>query len=322
MTKYILRRLIQLPPTLLLITIGAFFLLQAVPGGPMSLYTENPEITAADRIRLQEALGLDKPIHLQYWNWLSRMVRGDWGYSLIERRPVLTIVSERVGNTLYLVGLGLLVALIISIIMGTISAYRQHTLLDHLTTFFALVGYSIPIFWSGLIAIVIFTVWLHWFPAGGMYSLGRDPTLLDRLHHTVLPVSVLALYLAGYYTRFVRGSVLEVKNREYIRTARSKGLSEWKIFYRHAVKNAAIPVVTIVTLDLPSLFGGALFTETIFTWPGMGRLFWTAATRRDYPVLMALITITAILVILSNLLADVIYGLLNPQIREGMESEA
>lgn len=288
----------------------------------MSLYTENPEITAADRMRLQEALGLDQPVHVQYWNWLSRLIQGDWGYSLIERRPVLTIVSERVSNTLYLVGLGLLVALIISLTMGTISAYRQHSLLDHVTTFLALIGYSIPIFWSGLIAIVIFAVWLRWFPAGGMYSLGRDPTLLDRLHHTVLPVSVLSLYLAGYYTRFVRGSVLEVKNQEYIRTARSKGLTEWQTFYRHAVKNAAIPIVTIVALDLPSLFGGALFTETIFTWPGMGRLFWTAATRRDYPVLMALITITAILVILSNLLADIIYGLLNPQIREGMEAEA
>jgi peptide/nickel transport system permease protein len=321
MGKYIFRRLLQLFPTLLLVTLGSFFLLQAVPGGPMSMYSENPEITAADRIRLQKTLGLDQPIHVQYWNWLSRVVRGEWGYSIIERRPVLTIVSERVGNTLKLVGSGLLLAFAVAMIMGTVSAYRQHSFLDHLTTFLALIGYSIPVFWSGLVAIVIFTVWLHWFPASGMYNLGHDPTFTDLLHHAVLPVSVLALYLGGYYTRFIRGSLLEVKNQEYVRTARSKGLSEWRIFYRHALKNAAIPIVTILALDLPSLFAGALFTETIFTWPGMGRLFWQAATRRDYPVLMALITVTAILVVISNLLADVIYGLLNPQIRERMVSK-
>jgi peptide/nickel transport system permease protein len=234
---------------------------------------------------------------------------------------VLTIISERVGNTVSLVGLGMSLALVIALSMGTVSAYREHSILDNTTTSLAMVGYSMPIFWSGLIAIVVFTVWLHWFPAGGMYSLGRDPTLADRLHHAVLPVSVLAIYLAGYYTRFVRGSVLEIKNQDYIRTARSKGLTEWQIFYRHAAKNAAIPIITILALDLPTLFAGALFTETIFTWPGMGRLFWQAATVRDYPVLMGLITVTAILVILSNLLADVTYGLLNPRIREGMASE-
>jgi len=284
------------------------------------LYTENPEITPEDRARLERSFGLDQPVTVQYVKWLGRVLQGDLGYSLIERRPVLTIVTERLGNTLYLVGLSLIISLVISSIAGVVSAYRQYSLLDHVTTFLALVGYSLPIFWSGLVSIVIFAVWLRWFPAGGMYTLGQDPTFLDRLQHTVLPVSILSLFFTGYYSRFIRGSVLEVKNQDYIRVARSKGVKELQIFIRHAAKNAAIPVVTLIALNLPTMFAGALFTETIFTWPGMGRLFWQAATRRDYPILMALITITAALVILSNLLADILYGVLNPQIREEMSS--
>lgn len=318
MINFIFRRLLQLIPTLLLITLVSFLIMQAVPGGPMSMYTENPQITEEDRIRLQQQLGLDKPVHVQYWNWLTKVMQGDWGFSFIERRPVMEIVFERLNNTVYLVGISLVVSLVVSIVAGTISAYRQYTIIDHVTTFLALIGYSMPIFWSGLIAIVIFTGWLHWFPAGGMYSLGTTPTFADRVQHIVLPVSVLSLFFAGYYTRFIRGCMLEVKNQEYIRTARAKGLTERKIFVRHAVKNAAIPIVTLIALDLPVLFAGALFTETIFTWPGMGRLFYLAATRRDYPLLMALITVTAALVVLSNLLADLIYGFLNPQIRESM----
>ncbi len=320
MGPYILRRLIQLLPTLLFITFGSFLLLQAVPGGPMAMYTENPEITAEDLARLERSFGLDQPVTIQYFKWLGKLVQGDFGYSLVERRPVLDIVFERLGNTLYLVGLALSISLVISTIAGVISAYRQYSLLDHVTTFFALVGYSLPIFWSGLLTIVIFSVWLRWFPAGGMVTLGQAPSLADRLHHTVLPVSILSLFFTGYYTRFIRGSVLEVKTQEYIRVARAKGVKEFQIFIRHTAKNAAIPVVTLVALNLPTLFAGALFTETIFTWPGMGRLFWQAATRRDYPVLMSLITITAALVILSNLLADILYGVLNPQIREKMSS--
>lgn len=315
MAKYIIRRLVEFIPTLLVITLGSFLLLQGVPGGPIGLYTQNPAITGEDLNRLEHAFGLDQPAHVQYLRWLGRLLHGDWGYSLIERRPVLTIVRERLGSTLYLAGLGLLVGLLVSIPVGTLSAYRQYSLLDYVTTSLALIGYSLPIFWSGLIAIIVFTVWLRWFPAGGMYTLGQVPTITDRLRHTVLPVSVLALFHAGYYTRFVRASVLEVLGCDYLRTARAKGLTERQVLVRHAAKNAAIPIVTLVALNLPGLFAGALFTETIFTWPGMGRLFWQAAMRRDYPVLMALVTITAILVILSNLVADIAYALLDPQVR-------
>ncbi len=318
MGRYLLRRLLQLLPTLFLITLGSFLLIRLSPGGPMAMFTQNPAITAEDLARLEHAFGLDRPLLLQYSTWLTQAIRGDWGYSLIERRPVLEIVFERVLNTLVLIAPALTIALLISTIVGVIAAYRQYSLLDNATTFFAFVGYSMPIFWSGLIAIVVFTVWLPWLPAGGMRTLGGDGGVLDRLRHAVLPVSVLALYFTGYYTRYIRSSMLDVKNQDYIRVARSKGLSEWQIFYRHAAKNAAIPIITIFALDLPTLFAGALFTETIFSWPGMGRLFWVVASRRDYPVLMALITFTAILVIVSNLLADIAYAVLNPLIRDEM----
>jgi peptide/nickel transport system permease protein len=321
MGKYLFRRLLQLLPTLFLITLGSFLLIQSAPGGPMGLYTQNPEITAEDLERLERTFGLDQPLLVQYGTWLGQLLRGNWGHSLIERRPVFDIVVSRIGNTFTLIAPALLLSLLISTIVGTISAHRQYSLMDHVTTFLALVGYSIPIFWSGLVAIVIFTVWLRWFPAGGMYTLGTEPSLVNRLHHAVLPVSVLALYFTGYYTRYIRSSMLDVKSQDFIRAARAKGLTEWQVFRRHAAKNAAIPVVTIIALDLPALFAGALFTETIFTWPGMGRLFWEVALRRDYPVLMALVTITAVLVILCNLLADVLYAVLNPRIRDEMSGQ-
>jgi len=318
MGKYLLKRLLQLLPTLFLITLGSFLLIRLSPGGPMAMFTQNPEITGEDLARLEHAFGLDRPLLVQYSAWLGRAVRGDWGYSLIERRPVLDIVFERLGNTIALIAPALAIALLVSTAVGVVAAYRQYSLLDNVTTFFAFVGYSIPIFWSGLLAIVIFTVWLPWFPAGGMITLGGDGGVLDSLRHAVLPVSVLALYFTGYYTRYIRSSMLDVKNQDYIRVARSKGLSEWQVFYRHAAKNAAIPILTIFALDLPTLFAGALFTETIFTWPGMGRLFWVVASRRDIPVLMALVTFTAILVIFSNLLADIAYAVLNPRVRDEM----
>jgi peptide/nickel transport system permease protein len=321
MTHYLIRRTVQAIPLLLAITVVVFALMRMVPGGPLSIYENNPSVTGADLERLREQLGLNEPLPLQYARWLGNVVRGDWGWSLVTHRPVLEMVGERVGNTLYLMGTAFLVTLLIAIPTGVISAIRQYSWFDHAGTLFAFVGNSVPTFWSGLMAIIVFHTWfrawgLPYLPAQGMYTLGgADTGLLDRLAHLVLPVSVLALFSAAHYTRYVRASMLEVIHQDYVRTARAKGLAEGTVVLRHALKNAAIPLVTIIALDLPQLFSGALITESIFAWPGIGRLFLEAATRFDYAVLMAILTITAALVVFFNLVADIAYGVLDPRIR-------
>lgn len=308
------------------------------PGGLMAGFEENPNLTPEDLARLEEELGLNKPIYERYLEWAGLLLQGDWGHSLTTKRPVLEEIGERLPNTLQLMLVAYVVTLLIAIPIGIISALRQYSIFDHLTTFFAFVGQAIPIFWFGLILIIVFNVWLknpfspnfgfawsHFFgcpdclplmPGGGMAPYGvEDPSIVQRLKHMVLPVLMLALFGAGTYTRYMRGQMLETIHLDYVRTARSKGLNEQVVITRHALKNAVTPIITIMALDLPGLFGGALFTETIFSWPGIGRLFYNAATRVDFPVLMAIIMINAGLIILFNLVADIVYAFLDPRIR-------
>jgi len=315
-----------------------FGLISLAPGGVMAGFEENPNLTPEDLVRLEESLGLNKPVYLRYWEWASRLLQGDWGYSLTTKRPVITEIGERLPNTLQLMGLAYLVTLLIALPIGIFSALRQYSLFDHLATFAAFVGQAIPIFWFGLILIIVFNVWLKnpvspssgfaWshllgcpdcqplMPGGGIAPYGvDDPTIGQRVKHLVLPVAMLALFGAGTYTRYMRGQMLETLHLDYVRTARAKGLTEGKIIGGHALKNAVTPIITIMALDLPGLFGGALFTETIFSWPGIGRLFFNAATRVDFPVLMAIIMINAALIILFNLIADIVYATLDPRIR-------
>jgi peptide/nickel transport system permease protein len=290
---FILRRLLSVVPVLLIITFATFFLMQLLPGGPLAAYENNPEISQKDIERLRHEMGLDRPIHVQYWSWLKNFVRGDWGYSFTTKRPV---------------------ALFIAIPAGIISATRQYSVFDHITTTLAYIGRSMPVFYSGLLLIIVFSIWLRWLPSGGMQTLGKEFSVIDSLRHLFLPVLSLSTLIAAKYVRFLRTSMLEVIHLDYIRTAAAKGVSERVIIYKHAFRNAAIPLVTVVAIDLPVLFAGALFTETIYSWPGMGRLFVDAATRFDYSVVMGIVAAIAFLVVVSNLLADVVYAILDPRI--------
>lgn len=315
MGRYVTRRLIQAIPLLLGISLISFGILKAVPGGPTAAYEGNPNFTDEDLRRLEAAFGLDQPVHVQYLNWLTHFVQGDWGYSYSGGQPVLQLILERLPNTLYLTIVAYLVVLLIAVPIGVLTATRQYSWFDHIVTGSTFAFLSTPTFWLGLLLLLFFGLQLRWLPLGGIQTLGTDFSLVDRLRHLILPVATLALVQIGSYTRFLRASMLETIHQDFMRTARAKGLVERVVVRRHALKNAAIPLVTVAALDLPDLFAGALVTEQIFGWPGMGRLFWDSATRFDYPVLMGILAITSILIVLANLLADVVYGYLDPRIR-------
>ncbi|MCG8334254.1 MAG: ABC transporter permease [Proteobacteria bacterium] len=312
--SFFIRRLISVIPVVFIITLATFALMQMLPGGPLAAYENNPDITQADIERLRHEMGLDRPIYVQYFSWLGNFVQGDWGYSFTTKRPVLTEIWDRLPNTLVLTGASLLVSLLIAIPAGIISATRQYSLVDHTITSLTYVGRSMPVYYSGMLLIIVFSIWLRWFPSGGMHSLNAEFSLVDRLHHLFLPTLSLSMVIAAKYVRYLRTSMLEVIHQDYIRTASAKGIPHWVVVYKHAFRNAAIPLVTVVSLDLPVLFAGALFTETIYSWPGMGRLFVQSATNFDYSVVMGIVAVIAILVLLSNLLADIIYGILDPRI--------
>ncbi|MGD8660082.1 MAG: ABC transporter permease [Desulfobacterales bacterium] len=311
---FFLRRLLSAIPVMFIITFATFVLMQMLPGGPLAAYENNPEISQEDIERLRHEMGLDRPIPVQYWAWLKNFVRGDWGYSFATKRPVLREIWDRLPNTLYLTGFSLILALIIAIPVGIISATRQYSIFDHITTTLTYVGRSMPVYYSGLLLIIIFSIWLRWFPSGGMHTLGKEFSIIDSLRHLFLPVVSLSTLIAAKYVRFLRTSMLEVIHQDYIRTAAAKGLHERIIIFKHAFRNAAIPLVTVVAIDLPVLFAGALFTETVYSWPGMGRLFVDSATRFDYSIVMGIVAAIAFLVVVSNLIADVIYGILDPRI--------
>jgi len=315
-TSYILRRLVGAVPLLLGISVISFAILKAVPGGPLAAYEANPNVTPEDIARLERALGLDQPVHVQYLSWLGRFLGGDWGYSFATSQPVLAMIGERLPNTVYLMGTVYVVTLCIAIPIGVLTATRQYSVFDHAVTGATFMAYSMPPFWLGLLLIIVFGLQLRWFPLGGMAAPGATAfDLVDRLRHLVLPVATLAMFGTAHYVRYLRASMLETIDQDYVRTARAKGLGERVVVLRHALKNASIPLVTVAALDLPELFVGALVTEQIFGWPGMGRLFWDAATRSDYPVLMGILSVSAALIVLANLAADVLYGYLDPRIR-------
>ena len=320
MPRYAARRLAEAVPLLLLITVAVFVVLQLLPGGPLAVYASDPSLSTDDLERLKAHFGLNEPIPIRYLKWLATMAQGDLGYSQVTHQPVSTMIGDRLPNTLYLQGIALIVTLTLAVPVGIVSAVRQYSWLDHLATLFAFVGHAVPTFWSGLLVIILFAVkFREWglpsLPASGMTTIGAQSGLGDHLAHLVLPVAVLALFNAAHYTRYVRSSMLDVLHHDYMRTARSKGLAELMLIWRHALKNASLPVITVIALDLPALFSGAVVIESIFAWPGMGRLFLESAARFDYAVLMGVITIAAALVIASTFLADMLYCWLDPRIR-------
>ncbi len=323
MAQFVLRRLLGAIPLLLFVSVTVFLLLQAAPGGPTGAYMRRGGgMSAADLAQLERDLGLHDPVHVQYAKWLGRVVQGDLGMSVTSRRPVADEIKERLPNTLTLMAVAWAVTLVIAIPVGILSATRQYSKFDHAVTALTFIGQSIPIFWLGLILLLVFYGWLDnpftgkpLLPAGGVSTMGAPFSIGDRIRHLILPVTMLAAGWVAWYSRFLRASMLETIHQDYVRTARAKGVRERLVVMRHAFRNAAIPLVTLMALDVPFLFTGALFTEVIFAWPGMGRLFYAAAERRDYGLLMAIIMITSALIVVANIIADLLYAWLDPRIR-------
>ena len=322
MAVFLLRRILGAIPLLLFVSVTVFALLHAAPGGPTGAYMRRGSMNAADLAALEEKLGLNDPLPIQYGKWLGRVLQGDLGMAVTTKRPVAVEILDRLPNTLTLMAVAWAVTLLIAIPVGILSAIRQYSKFDHAVTTLTFIGQSIPIFWFGLILLLVFYMKLEnpfsgepLLPAGGVSTMGAPFSLGDRVKHLILPVTMLAAGWAAWYSRFLRASMLETIHQDYVRTARAKGLSERLVVLRHGFRNAAIPLVTLMALDVPFLFTGALFTEVIFAWPGMGRLFYAAAERRDYGLLMAIIMITSALIILANILADMIYAWLDPRIR-------
>lgn len=317
MIPYILRRLAQAVPLLIGVSLIGFGLMHLAPGGPLAVYTLNPTITAQDIERIKVVFGLDQPIHVQYLKWAAGMFSGNWGYTFFGGRPVLDVILERVPATLVLMGSSLSLAIVLGVAIGTLGAVRRYSVFDSLATTGAMFALSFPTFWFGLMAIYVFAVRLGWLPSGGMYELGNEGDPIDLLRHLVLPALVLALVLTAQWSRYARSAFLEVLGQDFLRTARAKGLRPGQRLWRHAFPNAAKPLIALLGIELPILFSGALVTETIFAWPGMGRLFVDALGMKEYPVLMGMIMFTAIFVILGNLLADILIAAIDPRVRMG-----
>ena len=324
MWLYLSKRLLFMVPMLLGITLVSFAVIHLAPGTPVEMQTTmNPKASLEAQKRLQEIYGLDKPLHVQYWNWLKRITVLDFGRSISpDRRPVWDKIKERIGITLGLNLLSLLIILAVALPLGVIAACRPNSWFDRATTLFVFFGFAMPSFWLALLLIMFFGVYLDWLPLSGLTSLGFSQLswwrkLQDLGAHVTLPVLGAAfLGLAGI-SRYMRGSMLEVIRQDYITTARAKGLPERTVIFKHALRNALLPVITILGLSVPGLIGGSVIFETIFAIPGMGQLLWGAVMARDYPVVMGELVIVAFLTLLGNLLADVGYALADPRIRAG-----
>jgi peptide/nickel transport system permease protein len=316
MGQYLIKRLLQMIPLLLGITIVVFLLVNAVPGNPVAELSLNPGVRAEDIARIKHSLGLDQPLYKRYFVWLGNLLHGDLGTSMVSHRSVAKEIMARLPNTLKLTIAAFLLALCFSIPVGIYSAVKRNTPFDHIATIFSVAGVSIPNFWFGLLLILLFAVKLRWFPSGGTASIGNG-SLLDQLHHLILPAFSLAIVELASWTRYMRGQMLEVIRQDYIRTATAKGLQERVVIFRHALRNALLPLITLFGLSIPNFFSGALIVETIFSWPGIGRLTYDSAVGRDYTMIMGTVLLSAVLVILGNLFADVGYSLLDPRIKQG-----
>lgn len=310
----ILRRVAQAIPLLLIISILVFALLHAAPGGPLAIYLENPNVRPEDIERLKRSLGLDRSLPVQYMAWLRGFVMGDWGYSFADGRPVLTRMAERVPATLELIAASLIIAGVAAVPTGVLAAVRRRSIFDRAVTTLSLAGISLPIFWFGLLLQLLFAVSLGWLPSAGRTSmLGGD--LADRLRHLVLPAIVLATVHAAVWARYLRSSMVTVLAQRFILAAHGKGVPPRAVFFRHALRNALLPFVTIVLLDAAIMVSGAVVTESVFAWPGLGGLFTEALARRDYTVLMAFLMVSSVTVIVLNLVADLSYRFLDPRVR-------
>ncbi len=316
MARFILRRLLEIALLIFVVSLVCFTLMHAAPGGPAAVLSQNPMVRPEDLARIRENFGIDKPVIVQYWLWLKRVVlHGDFGNSFVTGEAVMDMIKERMPATLELMFSAFLLAFLLGISGGIIAAVKQYTKVDAFITFVSIIGISIPAFWLGLMSMMFFSVKWHILPSAGMYTVGGDGGLMDHLSHLVMPSIVLAFVFIASWSRYMRASLSEVLSMHYISVARAKGAPKMDVLFKHAVRNASIPVLTVIALNLPALFTGSIITETIFSWPGMGRLFYEGLLRQDYTRLMGVIFITSVLIALFNLFADVIYGILDPRVR-------
>ncbi len=316
MITYILRRLLVSIPILFGITVIVFFVASQMPGDAVlaMISTETPQ--AEDLIKLRRGqLGLDQPIYMQYLNWILQLLQGNLGYSFQSGESVIDILWARIPATIELMGTALLIAILTGVVMGVVSALKQYSKIDYTFTVMGFAGISIPDFFLGMVLVYLFAIQWHIFPTSGISTAGDAWSLIDNVRHLVLPALALGLVRTATFMRYTRNSVLEVMNNDYVRTARAKGLSEWLVITRHILRNALIPVVTVIGLMLPVLFGGSVIIEMIFQWPGIGLMFIGAVTSRDSPVIMGYVLFSAVIVQICNLLTDIAYSFLDPRIR-------
>jgi peptide/nickel transport system permease protein len=324
MIKYLIKRILILIPLLFGITLITFSVIHLAPGEPVEMQTAmNPRITAETRQRLREFYGLDKPLYVQYGTWLGKLAHLDFGRSFApDNRPVIDKISERIPITLSLNIIALVLEFGLAIPIGIFAAVRQNTLLDRGVTVFVFIGFAVPTFWLALLLMYFFGVKLEWLPISGLHSLGSEEYgtlrwLWDLAKHLVMPISVASFGSLAGLSRYMRSTMLEVIRQDYITTARAKGLAERTVIYRHALRNALLPVITLLGFSLPGLIGGSVIFETIFSIPGMGQLFYAGVMSRDYPLVMGILVIGAFLTLLGNLLADICYAFADPRIRHG-----
>lgn len=315
MGLYTLRRLLISVPLLLVISAVVFTLLQFTPGDPLDAYIPPDQVLSAEQRQiLKVELGLDQPKPVQYFKWLGRAVQGDLGYRIKNGQPVIDELVRRLPPTLLLMGLGMTVGVSLGIFFGIVAAVKRYTLLDNTLTFLAFLGISTPAFLAGLLGMYVFALKLGWFPAGG-YQTPGDGGVLDILRHLILPAVILSVTYVAILMRYTRSSILEVLFQDYVRTASAKGVSSVRVISKHVLRNALIPVVTVVGANVANLIGGAVFLESIFSWPGTGQLYLDAIDSRDYPMIMGTTLMLAMIILLANLVTDLMYGLIDPRIR-------
>jgi peptide/nickel transport system permease protein len=311
---YIIRRLLGAIPLLLGISVILFTIIQLAPGGPLDIYAENPSVSKEALAQIAARYGLDQPVPIQYFLWLKAVLVGDWGYSIRTGRPVLDEIVLRLGPTLQLGGLAMVISLLVAVPVGMISAARRGSKLDGTVTVLSFAGISTPVFWLALLLQLLFSVQLGWLPSAGYQSIG-DGSFIDRLRHIIMPAAVLSLATVASWSRFIRSGMIDVLNQDYIRTAYAKGRGEKSVLFLHALRNAMIPAVTVIAVDFVTIISGAVITETVFAWPGIGRLFMESMDGRDYPMLMGLMMMGSLAIVVANIVADICYAALDPRIR-------
>lgn len=316
MLRYIQRRLLVSIPILFLVTVLMFALLQFTPGDPLSAYMSSDQpMPPAQEQALRHRLGLDRPAPIRYLYWLKETAQGNMGFRAKTYEPVTDAIQRRIGPTLLLMGVSMFIGISLGIGLGVLSAVKQYSFLDTLMTIFAFLGISFPVYLAGLLALYLFSLRVGWFPAGGLSTAGEGFSLGDRIHHLILPALIISVNYIASTMRYTRSAMLDVLGLDYVRTARAKGLRERVIILRHGLRNALLPVITIIGAFVPNLVGGAVFIESIFSWPGLGRLYLEGIEARDYPLIMGMTLILAVVILLANLVTDIAYGLVDPRIR-------